>query len=105
MKNLRNTQAVSEILGEVILLAIAVTSISVIYTQVVSTPGPTDTTNVVIIGEIEKGRPVFELQRGESLGLDTRIIISLAGLEQREFLLRDISNTRMGHWRTDCPSS
>ena len=86
MKNLRNTEAVSEILGEVILLAIAVTSISIIYMQVLSIPGPTDTTNVTILGEIEKGSPVFELQRGESLGPDTKIFLTLAGYERREFL-------------------
>jgi hypothetical protein len=92
MKNPRNTEAVSEILGEVILLAIAVTSISIIYMQVLSIPGPTDTTNVTILGEIEKGSPVFELQRGESLGPDTKIFLTLAGYERREFLIRDITN-------------
>jgi Concanavalin A-like lectin/glucanases superfamily/Archaeal Type IV pilin, N-terminal len=89
MKNPRNTQAVSEILGEILLLAIAVTSISVIYMQVLSTPGPTDSANVTILGGIEKGRPVFELQRGESLGSDTRIIITSAGFKQEEFVLND----------------
>lgn len=92
MKNLRTTEAVSEILSEIILLAIAVTSISVIYTQVLSTPGPTDIANVSIVGKMEEGRPVFELQRGESLGLDTKFFITLAGFDQREFLQRDLVN-------------
>ena len=92
MKHPRNTQAVSEILSEVILLAIAVTSISVIYYQVLSTPGPVDTTNVAITGEIEKGCPVFKLQRGESLGPNTKIYITLAGYERSEFLTGDLGD-------------
>jgi len=96
MKNSRKTGAVSEIVGEVLLLAIAVTSISVIYTQVLSTPGPVDTTNVTIVGKIEDGRPIFELQRGESLGADTKIFLTLAGYDQREFLTGEISNQQ---WR------
>jgi len=90
MKNPGNTEAVSEILGEILLLAIAVTCISVIYYQVLSTPEPTDIANVAIIGEIEKGYPVFQLQRGESLGADTNFLITLGGLERREFSLKDI---------------
>jgi len=92
MKNRRNTLAVSEILGEVILLAIAVTSIAVIYIQVLSTPGPTDITNVAIIGKIEEGHPVFDLQRGESLGPDTKTFITLAGYERWEFFQKDLGN-------------
>ncbi|KYK23852.1 hypothetical protein AYK25_06350 [Thermoplasmatales archaeon SM1-50] len=92
MKNSRNNVAVSELVGEVLLLAIAVTSISVIYTQVLSTPGPVDTANATIVGTIEGGRPVFELQRGESLGADTKIFLTLAGYDKREFSTGELSN-------------
>lgn len=90
MKNPRNTEAVSEVLGTVLLLAIAVTSISIIYLQVLGSLSPIDTTNVVIIGKIEEGGPVFELQRGESVGPDTKISLTLAGLVRSEYLLYDI---------------
>lgn len=92
MKNLRNATAVSEIVGEIILLAIAVTTISVIYTQVLSTPGPADTTIATITGKMEDGRPVFTLQRGESLDLDTRILLTVGGCEQWEFFQSDFAN-------------
>ena len=55
-----------------------------------STPGPPDVTNVTILGEIDKGYPVFELQRGESLGPDTKIYITLAGYDRREFVQKDL---------------
>jgi len=90
MKNQRNTEAVSEILGTVLLLAIAVTSVSIIYIQVLGSLSPVDTTNVTIIGKMEEGLPVFELQRGESLGPDTKIFLTLAGFERREFIQKDL---------------
>jgi hypothetical protein len=80
MKNPQNTEAVSEILGTVLILALAVTSVSIIYLQVLGSLNPVDTNNVTIIGKIEEGTPVFEFQRGESLGYDTNISITLAGL-------------------------
>ena len=79
MKNSRNNIAVSQIIGEIFLLAIAVISVSVIAMQVLSTPGPQDTTTVTIIGKIEGGSPVFELQRGEPLERDTKLFIDIAG--------------------------
>ena len=78
MKNSRNNEAISQIIGEIILLAIAVTAVSVLFTQVLSTPGPQDTTEVTIIGKIEGGHPVFDLQRGESLGDDSKLFINIA---------------------------
>ena len=91
IQNLRNNDAVSEIIGEIFLLAIAISLISVIFTQVLSTSGPQDTTRVTIIGKIEENQPVFEIQRGEPLGLDTIIFINIAG-NINEYSIRDIHN-------------
>ncbi|MFA5103312.1 MAG: LamG domain-containing protein [Candidatus Thermoplasmatota archaeon] len=79
MNHQRNKKAVSQILSEIILLAIAIISVSVIYTQVLAVPEPQDIPNVTIIGKIEDGHPVFDLQRGESLERDTKIYINIAG--------------------------
>jgi len=79
MKRPQKNEAVSQIISEIILLAIAVISVSVIYMQVLAAPGPQDITNVTIIGKIEEGQPVFELQRGESLERDTKLYITIAG--------------------------
>ncbi len=97
MRNLQNTHAVSETIGEILLLAIAVTSISVLYTQLSEAPGPQDTANVTIVGKMEQGFPVFELQRGESLAPDTKIIITVAGYERKIFFL----NQSLGRESTD----
>jgi hypothetical protein len=80
MKIPQNTQAVTEILGTVLILALAVTCVSIIYLQVLGSLNPVDTNNVTIIGKIEEGTPIFEFQRGESLGPETNISITLAGL-------------------------
>ncbi len=87
MRTFRNTNAVSEAIGEILLLAIAVTSIAVLYSQISHSQGPQDITNVTIIGKMEQGAPVFELQRGESLSADTKIYITVAGYEQKIFSL------------------
>lgn len=79
MNNPRTKDAVSQILSEIILLAIAITSVSIIFTQVLAVPGPQDIANVTIIGRIEDGHPVFDLQRGETLENDTKITITIAG--------------------------
>lgn len=91
IQNLRNNEAVSQIVGEIVLLALVITSISVIFSQVLSTPGPQDTTIVTIIGKIEDNQAVFEIQRGEPLGLDTIIIINIAG-NINEYSIKDIQN-------------
>ena len=91
MKNSRNNEAISQIIGEIILLAIAVTAVSVIFMQVLSTPGPQDTTEVTIIGKIQGGSPVFNLQRGESLGPDTKLYINIAGEYNRSVYSLDQS--------------
>jgi len=75
MKYIQNNDAISQIIGEIFLLAIAVTAVSVIAMQVLSTPGPPETTEVTIIGKIDGEHPVFEIQRGESLGPDSTIKI------------------------------
>jgi hypothetical protein len=79
MQKPRNTKAVSQVISEIILLAIAVISVSIIYTQVLATPGPQDIANVTITGKMDEGHPVFDLQRGESLERDTKIYITIAG--------------------------
>jgi uncharacterized repeat protein (TIGR01451 family) len=100
MKNQRNTQAVSEVLGEIILLAIAVTSISVIYSQVLSTPPPSNPPNVTIIGKIEGNNLVFENQKGESLSLDTKITVN-TDIKNETFLVKkylDAESIKDGEW-------
>jgi hypothetical protein len=85
LRTLQNKNAISEVIGEILLLAIAVTTVSVLATQLLDIQGPQDIANVTIIGKMEQGTPAFEIQRGESLGPDTKIILTLAGYDQRIF--------------------
>jgi len=75
--------AVSEIIGAIILLAIAIVAISIIYVQVLSNPGPGPETYVTIIGKLESENGnttvAFESRRGQTLGPDTEIILTIAG--------------------------
>ncbi len=90
MKNLRNNKAISEIVGAIFLLAIVIVSFSVIFFQVLSIPGPEDPLINTVIGYMEEGHPVFEIQKGESLGPDTKIMITIAGFDRKVFLARDL---------------
>jgi hypothetical protein len=89
MSNLLHDDAVSQMISTVILLAIAIFCVSIIYTQVLAVPGPQDITNVTIIGRMEDGHPVFDLQRGESLQNDTKIYINIAGNYNRSIYTFD----------------
>jgi hypothetical protein len=80
MRNIRNRDAVSEVFEAVLLLAIAVSIFSVIYLNVLSDPGPAPEAYVTIIGKMESGDVVLEHRRGESLGLDTKVIFSIGGI-------------------------
>ena len=79
----KGDSALAEIIGSIILLAIAICFISIIYFQVLSTPGPGPETYVTIIGKIEKkdgnNTVAFENRRGETLGLNTKITLQIGG--------------------------
>ena len=79
MKLERNNQAVAEIVGAMILVAIAVAAFSVIYLNILSDPGPSEETYVTIVGKMETGNVTFDLRRGESLGQDSKILLNIGG--------------------------
>ena len=79
MNRLKNKDAASQLVSEIILLGIAIASVSLIYIQALGAPAPQDTTHVTIIGRMEDGHAEFDLQRGESLDQDTKIYLTIAG--------------------------
>jgi len=73
MKIKKNNNAISEILGTVLLLVIAVTSFTIINANILFNPTPHEQPYVTIVGEI-KGKNIILLHRGgESLSLQTKV--------------------------------
>ena len=79
MRIRKDNKAVSEIIGSVVLLAMAITIISVVYMQVLSEPGPSEKTYTTIVGKFEEGTVAFENQRGETLVPGAQIMLRIAG--------------------------
>jgi hypothetical protein len=67
--------AVSETIGAIVLLAIAIVIFSVIYINVLVDDGPDLYSFLTIEGETEKGEAIFEHMLGEGIGTDSRITI------------------------------
>jgi len=74
MNNQKEKLAVSEIIGVVILLAIAVSLFVMVQLIVLSYPFEPAAPSVNIVGSISEGNILLEHHGGESLSLETRII-------------------------------
>ena len=68
-------QAVSEVLGTVLLLGISVTLFSVVYASVLSIPAPTSTSSATIVGTIRNNELILEHRGGDKIGSNGEIII------------------------------
>jgi uncharacterized repeat protein (TIGR01451 family) len=100
MNRIKQNTAVSEILGTVLLLILVVSSFSVIYSNVLSTPAPRNPLDATIVGRVEGNNLVFEHQKGESLSLDTKITVNM-GFKNETFLVKnylDAESVKDGKW-------
>lgn len=70
MKKIMNSQAVSPIIGTVLLLIIAVGAMSVVYLNVLSDDGPQNQKFVTVVGTVEGTDMVIEHHGGENLPID-----------------------------------
>jgi len=96
--NLKRTdKAVSEIIGTVILLAIAISTISAVYATVLSDSGPFEDTIVTVVGRLDGSDVVFEHRSGEPLGLNSKVLLTIGGIELSpmtlDYLLDDESKS------------
>ncbi|MFE3846021.1 LamG domain-containing protein [Thermoplasmatota archaeon] len=78
-KILKNDSGVTELIGTMILLCIAVCVMSYVYITVFENLNPESVSNVEIVGRIEQNNVVLEHQGGDNLNLDSEIIISIGG--------------------------
>lgn len=74
-KNIREKFAVSEIVGTILLLGIATCCFSILYFNVVNSPTPNPAPIVEISGMIEDNQVILTHHGGESLDLDTKILL------------------------------
>lgn len=79
---------VSEVIGTVVLLGIAVAVFSTMYVMVISSPSPPSSTIVNLVGTVEGNNIIIEHRGGESLGLDSKITISI-GSEVKQICIGD----------------
>ncbi|MDH7506667.1 MAG: type IV pilin N-terminal domain-containing protein [Candidatus Thermoplasmatota archaeon] len=80
-KNKRLKSAVSEVVGTFLLLTISVTLFSVVYIAFFSIQPSTPSPSSNIIASMEKDKIIFEHRSGESLSLDTKILLSFGGVD------------------------
>ena len=99
MKIRYNTLSVTEILGTILLLIIAVSVLSVVYLQILSDQGPTPQTFIRLSGKVEGTNIIVEHQGGEALASSSTISIALPDEEvtvQIHELLDDSNHD--GYW-------
>jgi len=100
IRSLKNSnEMVSDLVGTIVLLAIAVVIFSSLYGIVFSYPFATDPAKVTIIGTIEGDTIILEHRGGEALGLETTIPITI-GDDKLTLTVRDllIDNNGDGLW-------
>jgi uncharacterized repeat protein (TIGR01451 family) len=79
MKNRRRNLAVSELIGTILMLGMAVSSFAMIYHYFQTAPTPNPAPIVEISGSINENYIEFMHHGGEPLSLDTEFLVSLGG--------------------------
>jgi len=80
IKRKHNNDAVSEVVGVILLLGMAVTVFSLVYFSLMSAPAPVPSPDLNILGFIEDGNITIQHCGGEALDSETILQISLAGI-------------------------
>ena len=98
--NLKNSNnAVSELLGTILLLGIAVAIFSVLYLIVLSQSFDTSEPNPTIVATIEDNYIIFEHRGGEELGMDAEITLDLGNGPETKIVGELLIDTnRDGKW-------
>ena len=96
MRKIKDINSVAEILGSILLLAIAVSIFSIIYMNVLSDQGPPPETYVTVVGKLESldNLPTtisFENQRGEIINTDSKLLFKIAGQQKKPLNISDFT--------------
>jgi len=87
-KFIKEKKSVSEVLGTILLLAVAVTVITIISYNVLNKEVYVEESNPTIIATVEGSNIIFEHRGGERLGFNTEITVKIAGAEDK-ILVKD----------------
>ncbi len=96
-----NNFAVSEVLGTILILAITVSILTSVYIIAFSLPPPSEAPKANIVGMTAKEKElIFTHQGGDDLSLDSMIIITIGGKEQKYKIkdLLDEKSAEDGFW-------
>jgi uncharacterized repeat protein (TIGR01451 family) len=93
IKNKRKNLAVTEIVGTIIMLGIATSSLSVVYYNVASAPTPNPAPIVEISGMFEDNQIIVTHQGGVPLDLDTELVLNVGG-SQKSFRVGDFLDSK-----------
>ena len=88
MKKIKENTAVSEIVGEILMLLLVTSTFGVMYYHVSSIPPPSNPPNVTIVGRLEGNTLVLEHKRGDPLSLDTKITLRMITMNET-FVVKD----------------
>ena len=80
MKTKRANNAISEIIGTMLMLGISVSLFSVVYISVLTVPYSPPTPSANIIYQIEGGNIILSHYGGKALNLDTEIVMKVDDL-------------------------
>ncbi|MCK5113024.1 MAG: type IV pilin, partial [Thermoplasmatales archaeon] len=76
----KEDKAISQIIGAILLLLIALAILSLVYMYVLSYPLPNPAPYVDIVGSLEEGNITLLHRGGESLDLDTEVRLTIGGI-------------------------
>lgn len=95
-----NKNAVSEILGAILLIGIVVAAFSIIYFYISSDKGPAPQNYAYIVGDVDGQNLTLTHTGGESFDADDKITITIKGI-QHNYLIKDKLNDENGNGKWD----
>ena len=81
MKGKRTDEAISDLLGAMLLLTVAVSVFSVISLNILSDLSPEEHPLVTIVGALEGNNVILTHRGGESLPLESEIVLTIGGTQ------------------------
>jgi hypothetical protein len=93
IKRIKNsTYSVAEVAGTIVLLGIAVSLFSMLYLNILVLPPVSSTPEVTLVGTIEGSNIIVEHRGGDSLSMDTNILITKGGVQSSTTAKKNVTD-------------